>query len=745
APWSRNGISEKAIHLPTRQWMTGVVRGRLVVGSGGIRRNPNDSPSACHELGNSEAGFMDLTANDSTTNEIARRFRHDLGELRLRAGQPSYSALEKTSKHELKRATVSDHLNGKRTGLPDWPFVFALVRACRAAAEANGLDLDDLGTVADWKQHWDAAKRGIVDVRFPGRARQQAHLGHPSKAERATADILDEQRQQHRMVTDRESQTIWGSVPPPINHFVGRTGYLDDLHSVFTQDGRTGALAIQGVAGIGKTQLAAEYARRYRFEYDLVWWISCTTQDAARRGMSELAFRLGATEASRASGDNKFTAVFDMLRLSRRYARWLLVFDGANDPEDIRKLIPPDRQNVLITSRNYRWKATDTLLELDPLKREESVELLRERRRNLSEAEAHQLADALGDLPLALEHAAESPFEVAEYIDRLETDAIGLFSGSPPSAYPYTIADVWETTIRELLETASDAMALLVCLAFFGSEPIPRESIDQREPNQTVSLHNILRDPVRFYVAILALGRMGLLSNRLSLRTGTSAFHVHKLTQCIVRGRLSIEEQRESRRNVQLLLPAADPANPEDSDRWGQYEELRGHIDASDAVGSQDQRVRFLIVNFVRYQCAAGDPKQALRRADDALKRWAGGTSIEELSPEDVVLAMYRAKAEVLCCLGMFNDAFEVGHRTLGKMRSATQKWPEEIAALSRIAGIRLRIEGDFASALAVDIHSKEEHIAALGSYHPQTFMAMQNLCVDYSLNGEHAKAHEIA
>jgi hypothetical protein len=365
---------------------------------------------------------MDPTVNDSAANEIAQRFRRDLAELHLRAGKPSYSALEKASKNELKRATVSDRLNDKRAGLPDWAFVFTFVNVCRAVAEAIGLDLEDLGTIADWKQHWDAAKRGIIDASFPGRGRQQAPLGQQSKIEHADASAgVPEQRS---LISPCEGEIVWGPVPPPINDFVRRERFLDELHRSFTQDDRPGALTIQGVAGVGKTQLAAEYARRLRFEYDLVWWISCGTQDAARDGMTELASRLGVTGSPEVSAESRFTAVFDELRLSRRYARWLLIFDGANDPEEVRKLIPPERQNVMITSRNYEWSATDKRIELDVFERNESIEFLLQRRRGLSDAEAHRLADALGDLPLALEHAMESSFPITEYLNRLENDAL---------------------------------------------------------------------------------------------------------------------------------------------------------------------------------------------------------------------------------------------------------------------------------------------------------------------------------
>src|SRR3984957_20643135 len=105
-------------------------------------------------------------------DSVAQRFVDDLNQLRQRAGQPSYSTLERLRGHQLKRATMSDVLNGNRVNLPDWRFVHGFVVACQAAAAENGLDANELGTVADWKRHWDGAAGGVVDARFPGHGSQ---------------------------------------------------------------------------------------------------------------------------------------------------------------------------------------------------------------------------------------------------------------------------------------------------------------------------------------------------------------------------------------------------------------------------------------------------------------------------------------------------------------------------------------------------------------------------------------------
>ena len=90
-----------------------------------------------------------------------------------------------------------------------------------------------------------------------------------------------------------------------------------------------------------------------------------------------------------------------------------------------------------------------------------------------SPAEAHRIAEAVGDLPLILEHAAEARIAIGEYLARLHSDPLGLLD-SQPSDYPVTVAAQWAGSLARLRDQAPDALDLLSRLCFFGSAPIPR-------------------------------------------------------------------------------------------------------------------------------------------------------------------------------------------------------------------------------------------------------------------------------
>jgi NB-ARC domain/Tetratricopeptide repeat len=641
---------------------------------------------------------------ESDQLSAGQRFVSDLSELRQRAGRPSYSTLERLSGHRLRRATMSDVLNGNRVNLPDWRFVADFVAACRAAAKESGLDGNELGTIADWKRHWDGAFSGVIDARFPGRG----HQSFTRKEQGASP---------HAEPLARSARSVWGAVPPRLRDFVGREAWLDTLRQALAKDDRAGVVVIQGLLGVGKTQLAIEFAHRYAREYDLVWWVPCVNRESACDAMADLAARVGhAAGSARGRGD---TELFDVLRRGERYARWLLVFDNANEPDEIRDLIPPASGDVLVTTRNSRWEATGDMLELDAFDRAESIEFLRGRMRTFDASSAHRLAEGVGDLPLLLEHAVESSAAVDAYLARLAGDPLGLLD-EQSADYQATIAGEWRTALDQLRADVPDALDLLCCLAFFGSDPVPRESLERGSYIEEVSIHAMLREPLRLTRAVMRLRRAGLLR----VGAGTGNLAVHRATRCVVRDMVAnsgAAATERARHDVHLLLAAADPLDPEDPTTWRNYDELRGHAAESDMMSCSHETVRRLVVNLVRFLNAVGEPRAAVNLADEALAHWDTVGAGDGATAPGSHVALRIAKAEALFACGRFAEAFQFG-----------------VAGMS---GARFRIMGKFAEARAADQESLRAHIAEFGDGHPRTTIAVNSLIADLVLSGSGAEA----
>jgi tetratricopeptide (TPR) repeat protein len=683
----------------------------------------------------------------SEQDEIAEQFRRGLVQLRQMAGMPSYSDLERASEHRLRRATVSDVLAGKRIRLPTWPFVSEFVAACRELAEENRLDPEDLGTVADWKRHWDSAVAGHIGPRFPGRgpllASPAPSTGRvpeptPSKALEVPAD----RRAAPEAPGTLPRPTIMGGEEPSLtSNFVGREDLLDQVYAALTRQDRTQALVLQGLGGIGKTQLASAYAHRHASQYDLIWWIPCDTIERAIRNLADLERVFRAGQPRQQPGPGRFTAMFNALRIGAPYRRWLLIFDDANEPDEISGLIPPGDGHILITSRNSHWNPSQDMLELDVFARHESVKFLMSRMRWLTEVDAQKLADAVGDLPLILEHAAEAHLPADSYIAQLNDDPITLFSAGQPSPYRATVARTWIEMIQRLQNANPDSLDLLCRLAFFGPGPIPLASLEDVMYRHEISLHSLLSSSLRRSLAIGTLGNAGLLR----IDPDTKSINIHRITQHIVRATLAHDEAERCRHDVHLLLAAADPGSPDNSDNWSRYESLRDHMTPSEIESCPNVRARRLLINLVSYLCAAGDPDTADGLVNRALRHWPRGGSGEPLYDPADDLSVRAAEVEILLSLGRYEDAFALSRETLDTLQPAAHQMPVEIGMLRRVAGVELRLAGQFQAALDNDEAVRERHVSSVGPDHSQTYVTMSNCATDYALTGRYHKSADLA
>jgi len=131
---------------------------------------------------------------------------------------------------------------------------------------------------------------------------------------------------------------IW-NVPHNRNpNFTGREEHLANLKAALSS-GRPAALtqAIHGLGGVGKTQLALEYAYRNAAEYDIVWWVRSEEPATLASDYASLANALDLPEKEATDQELIIKAVKQWLEQN---PKWLLVFDNVKDPADVRNYIP---------------------------------------------------------------------------------------------------------------------------------------------------------------------------------------------------------------------------------------------------------------------------------------------------------------------------------------------------------------------------------------------------------------------
>jgi len=197
--------------------------------------------------------------------------------------------------------------------------------------------------------------------------------------------------------------------------FIGRDAELKALSEQLQKGGGVAinqTLVVHGLGGVGKTQLAVEYAWKNLGAYDAVLWVKADSPEALDASLSALTSLLCLPEANEREQATQIKAVSGWLH---GHERWLLIADNADTEQAVRavrdRFSPNLRGAVLVTSRLSRWPVTMQDLPLDLLLPEHAVTFLVDRTgkegHNAGDhAAARLLAHDLGNLPLALEQAA---------------------------------------------------------------------------------------------------------------------------------------------------------------------------------------------------------------------------------------------------------------------------------------------------------------------------------------------------
>src|SRR5664279_2825595 len=264
-------------------------------------------------------------------------------------------------------------------------------------------------------------------------------------------------------------------------NFSGRDGLLERIHGDLQTACATAVVpteAVHGLGEIGKTELATEYAHRFGSDYDIAWWIPAEEPAAAAGALGGLARRLGIPEAA-----DRSEMVAKLFDAPRSRDRWLLVYDNAEEPDQVTGLLPPaGGGHVLVTSRWQAWGRHATPLRLGVLARPESIEFLQRRIGDADPGGLDAVADALGDLPLALEEAAaylEATGEgVQEYLRLVRKRSRELFAQDGDLVGEHDdrrrVGTVWSLSLDRVRQQEPAAEALLNLCAFLASD-VPRD------------------------------------------------------------------------------------------------------------------------------------------------------------------------------------------------------------------------------------------------------------------------------
>jgi MinD-like ATPase involved in chromosome partitioning or flagellar assembly len=511
-------------------------------------------------------------------------------------------------------------------------------------------------------------------------------------------------------------------------------------------------LTIQGLGGVGKTQVALEYAHRFKADYDVIWWMNCGQSQYVDASLADLGNRMREVFNASVSEEGGVAEiarqVLQLLSEGRTDQRWLLVYDNADDIGTIKSLLPSGGGHVLITSREEGWQDLGKSLKIDVFKREESISHLRRRMPAIAKEEADQVAKILGDMPLAVAAAgallASTDISVPEYLRQLEQQPTrALPEDDPLGDYSPAVAKAWNLSLDQL-QKKSTAAARLLGLCSVMAPDISLELIYSQAMADTLrDLDPTISEPAMIGKLIRQIDLLALIK----LDNNEHQIQVHRVVQAVVRHRMSKEEQTAARRGAHQVVAAARPeGSVDDPETRLRYRLIWPHLTPSEAMWSTQAPVRHLLIERVRYLRQRDDLERGRRTAEGIEAAWETmlASSPEPEMAESLQRQLFRLRfnlANIMRDLAEFQKSRDVDEAVLhGQRAQLGDEHPHTLQTRSSLAA-DLRALGDYQAALELDRETYRSWNSEYGDEYRGTLSAAHNLALSYLLTGDFQRA----
>jgi hypothetical protein len=548
-------------------------------------------------------------------------------------------------------------------------------------------------------------------------------------------------------------QHIYPPTPPPVvgtphnlphtiaTQFVGREDELNSLRARLQDSDRLAISAIQGMGGIGKTELALQYAyaslKQDHYPGGICWLRS--REDV---GIQIVGF-------ARIHLDLSLPIDLDLRQqVAYCWSHWrdgtaLLIWDDVIDYEAIESYLPPggDRFQVLLTTRLDLGTSVQQLL-LEVLSEAAALALLRsivsDGRIDVQLADAKRLCEWVGCLPLGLELVGrylqrKKDLSITTLLQRLaekRLDARALKQTEPGMTAALGVAAAFELSWQTLSESAQQ---LAGWLSLFALSPIPWDLVSACLPEWDAEDLEDLRDEA-------------LLGLHLLERTAPRLYQLHQLLReffAAKRHQMAIEA--EMKRSVCRVLVNAARQIPQilTLTLVAQFTPLIPHLAEVSTrlttwLTDEDLIEPYLrIAQFYEEQAAYEQAEPWLTQSCTLAETRLGADHPDTASSLNNLAGLYRA-------IGRYNDAeplylqsLQITEQQLGADHPDTARSLNNLAELYRAIG-------RYSDAEPLYLQSLQIHKQQLGTDHPDTASSLNNLALLYQATGRYSDAEPL-
>ncbi|KAL4862810.1 hypothetical protein BDV12DRAFT_38799 [Aspergillus spectabilis] len=528
--------------------------------------------------------------------------------------------------------------------------------------------------------------------------------------------------------------------------FVGRQDEIRKLEKIIMEPDGPKKLAITGLGGVGKTQVALELAYRMR-DRDAtcsIFWIPCTSQEAVEQAYMAIAQVVGLQDVQPAEVKERVTAY-----LRHQEGRWLLIFDNADDMEmwthgsnstlPLQDILPSDdRGHVIFTTRN-RELAVDLVsscvVHVGELDTKTGVEFLEKSLvcKDLVDDSPAMIAllEQLTFLPLAISQAVayinKKGITVSDYLTLLqeqEADVLELLSKNFGDDGRYKdmqnpVAKTWLISFYQVQKQDPLAAEYLSLMACFDPRNIPQSLLPPSESRLRMT------------------DALGLLSaySFITLHAGNGLISLHRLVHLATRNWMRNEEQflaciHKAAERLSEIFPNDNHAN---RPLWREY--LPHALSLL-----REREFRGQLEQYIDCVENVGDCLYSDGRYNEAEELFAQvmETQKQVLGPDHPsTLASMANLASTYWNQGRWKKAEELFAPVM-----ATQKevlGPEHPSTLASMANLASTYRNQGRWKEAEELQTEELKLCSniLGPEHPDTLTSMHNLAHTWKLLGK--------
>jgi tetratricopeptide (TPR) repeat protein len=580
--------------------------------------------------------------------------------------------------------------------------------------------------------------------------------------------------------------------------FTGREKVLADLREAFTSPQRAWDVqALSGLAGVGKTQVAVEYAYRYTDSYQAVLWVHADSSEILLSSFVTLAETLGLPEKDQADQPLIIRSVKKWLQ---QHPRWLLIVDNLEDVDLLQDTVPsPHSGHILVTTRSHRTGHIAHRVDLLPLSTDDGALLLLRRAKLLSssaglsevpEAEgllAKEIVAATDGLPLALDQAGayieETGRGLPAYVALYQQYSSSLLKrrGTSGRDHPSSVTTTFALSFEKLETLNPAAIELLKFCAFLQPDAIPEEMIVGGAAMLPEVLRTAATDPLEFDRTIEDLLKFSLIKRE----SNQNDLSVHRLVQAVVKDTLSDEQQQVYGEHVVNVMDTLFPSP--DFSNWATCQRYLPQAQACAKLIQQHKillpRASQLLYRVGTYLTERGlyDEAEALLKQASVIEETLFGTDHPGILPLLNALAnVYYQKGKydlveptslrVLTLsekkLGADHPGIAESLNTLARAYHKQGRFRESEPLLQRALALRQQTLGPQHPDVAISLNSLANFYngqgkydqagilyrqaltiqqQALGYQHPKVASCLNNIAVLYSRQGKHDQAEPLA